>query len=461
MTNLIYKYLSENTFPNNTQAVQSVQKVFNLSEKEAKTAFLLYQSSTTYTNKLFYAVDENALILNDVIKVDGVTTRLENLDVLCFGYSSLGYNLPSTEVMKMVNLNKSEFDALKKGIGLTRRSFPIFMLESEDLTDVEERIKKCISYYEYVGEKSAKDSFYKSSISKLEKEQKIVTNKNIFTDIVVSSISSKLKENTDRKIPTSTRPSKRYVECSVILTDIHAGSRVEGLKNTLDYNEDIIISRFDQIVCELKELGYGSYNLFLLGDIIESVTGNNHVSTFHNLQFGKYLSESILSATDLLNDLISKIPVSNIYAVPGNHGRLTSSKHEDPYGDGEIIIYEILKRTNPNIEIQYDRKYVMTTIQGVDYYVFHGDKNFNKNLQYLILEEGKTTESDYSVFLQGHNHRWVVNADNKYYRHLTCPSIFTGNNWSDDMGMSISPGFMVIEHPANSKAIKTSHFNLD
>lgn len=242
------------------------------------------------------------------------------------------------------------------------------------------------------------------------------------------------------------------------LSDIHTGSKVSNLPLLPDFNVDVIIDKFRVIAKQVK--GYKPKNVVLniLGDIIESFTGLNHIGTWKELDVHGF--RAVQCFFELLEEhLLSQLPIKEVNIVSGNHDRTTSDNKLDYEGEGAYMLYYLIRRLHKNITCNYDPLVLTRRHDGVTYILMHGHLGLAKqDVSKLVLEYG--TQGDYNVFLHGHEHKRatsrtlkkvlkkyedieVVGYDSANYRKIIVPPIFTGNFYQNSLGYSGFSGVAV------------------
>lgn len=241
-----------------------------------------------------------------------------------------------------------------------------------------------------------------------------------------------------------------------IITDLHIGAQVKHLVNqTKEYSINHVIDYLDTVAEQINAEDYSNVHVGILGDLIESFTGMNHPCSWKELHSEVGHGANVLIiAYQILEAFLSKINnLSNVYIIGGNHDRITSSnKEDDEAGVAKIISHFLNDKLEANVV--YDHMIMTVPIEGIDYILTHGHlPMIKKSPEYLILNYGKNRDN-FSIILSGHLHNrskteqlnvTTVLVDNSKYRALVCPSIFTGNFYSESMGFSTSPGFLMFQ----------------
>lgn len=249
----------------------------------------------------------------------------------------------------------------------------------------------------------------------------------------------------------------------VVTADYHIGAYIEGLVKTKDYSIEIVIDYLDQVATDINSFKYSEVHLAILGDLIESFTGLNHINSWKGLESGAYGGNIIITVYEIIKDFLSKINnLSNVYMVSGNHDRVTSSNKEDVEGDVAKMLAYFLQSNCKNIEIEYHPMVITKVIDNICYVITHGHLGFsNKELGKVLFTYGK--QGYYNVLLSGHLHTrrnssniittQAIPEDAADYRALVCPSLFTGNFYSESNGWTSTAGYLVIENRYNKPLV--------
>lgn len=288
-------------------------------------------------------------------------------------------------------------------------------------------------------------------------------NWNISYELKSEEEENKIKELIDElKTYVDSRPKPVIEETKgngkkgfAVITDLHIGAKVQHLvSKTPEYTIKTVIDYLAEVAKQINEEEYSEVSIGILGDLIESFTGTNHSATWKELDTFGYGSEVLIIAYEILAAFLSSINnLKEVFIVGGNHDRVTQKNDEDPNNSvAHIISYFLNKKID--CPVIYDNMIITAVIDDVDYILTHGHlPMIRKNPEYLILNYGKNRDN-FTMLLSGHLHNRgkkdqtntsMVIADAAKYRAMCCPSIFTGNFYSESSGFSSSPGFMLFE----------------
>lgn len=275
-----------------------------------------------------------------------------------------------------------------------------------------------------------------------------------------------LKELTDKAIDElkdyiDSRPKLKSPKADgkkvgmAVIADLHIGAQVDKLVNaTKPYSLKSVVDYLDEVAKQINNEGYEQVHISLLGDLIESFTGTNHNATWKELHSMGYGSNVLIIAYEILSAFLSSINnLETVYVIGGNHDRITQKNDEDPEAGVAHTISHFLDK-HLEADVFYNHMILTASVDGIDYIMTHGHLPLiKKNPEYLVLNYGKNPKN-FSMILSGHLHSRgktdkvnvsTVLADESKYRALVCPSIFTGNFYSESIGFTTSPGFVMFE----------------
>lgn len=250
------------------------------------------------------------------------------------------------------------------------------------------------------------------------------------------------------------------------VADIHLGAEVKDLVRTPDFNINVLIEKLRKVADRINALKYYKVHLIILGDLIESFSGLNHLNTWKSLGMGMYGHNLLILADQIFNEhLISRINnLEKIYIVAGNHDRVTPSKDVDNEGEFACMFGYFLQRTLPEVDVEFERYILRKEIDGIHYIMTHGDKNMNKkDVSKMINDFGSKDRDMYNVLLEGHTHQRktkktfrsgmfeyedveMVFLDELKYRKETIPAVFTGNYYSETSGFAGTSGVTIFQN---------------
>ena len=240
----------------------------------------------------------------------------------------------------------------------------------------------------------------------------------------------------------------------VAVSDLHINARVEGL-DIQDFNNEICAEYFTTVAEETNDKGSSDVTVLINGDIIESFTGKNHPDSFVQMEYGQTYAQGIITARDMIIRFLASINnLKKVLVISGNHDRLASSnKEDDQQGVGRILA-EFLKFAFSDIEVEWSAKVLSHETENVNYLATHGDKRFtSKDANALLWKYG--VKGKQNVLLTGHWHHRSIKVDDENFRHISLPSLFTGNTYSDHAGFTTKAGFALFEESRKGQLIHT------
>jgi predicted phosphodiesterase len=240
-----------------------------------------------------------------------------------------------------------------------------------------------------------------------------------------------------------------------VITDLHIGAQVGKLVvDTENYSISTVVDYLNEVAKQINDEKYGRVHLSILGDLIESFTGTNHSASWKELHELGYGSNVLIIAYEILSSFLSKINnLEVVYIVGGNHDRVSQKNDEDPQlGVAHTISHFLDKHLECNVF--YNHMLLVASVDGIDYIMTHGHLPMIKRTpEYFVLNYAKN-KNNFVMLLSGHLHSRskteqlnvsTVVSDAKRYRAMICPSIFTGNFYSESVGFTCSPGFVMFE----------------
>ena len=241
-----------------------------------------------------------------------------------------------------------------------------------------------------------------------------------------------------------------YKEISVNVADLHSGAKSDRMKITEGWSMEVMEEKLDRAAMIINSYGSPKVHLNFLGDLVETVSGINHPDSWKLIQDGMFGSATILHAKNVLVRFINKVHnVTSINGVGGNHDRLQASNKLSDTGATDLIFAMIAERielSGSKVEVNYDPVLLSLDREGYGDIICHGDKGLHRRfLEFLILSFAKD-KNKFQFVNTGHLHTFMVrNNDSQYIgRRTVCPSIITGNNYSDvELGKSDRSGIMI------------------
>lgn len=390
------------------------------------------------------------------------------IDQLFYDYSEYGMNITQTEIINKYNLKVWQWHSIKRVLELYKKSnifSPHTVLNTPPeqlqqlIKDKMEGLTANIGYqvvqqYNKAIIKSYKQSLKEDAGKKLERETLLGE----LQDLIPQAI-----KDIRPRLSIAPIDKDQSKILAAFLFDIHYGAETRDrqehravfsradrkhqdlmkvLHELPDYSPEKCEEMLDKIAETINADRAKEVHLFFGGDNIETFTGMNHTDSWKGIAKGYYGSQLVVKAYKALSKFLSKINnLKSIHAVPGNHDRATEKSESDGQGYIAEIIFELLKLSFPQIPINYQEKVVSEYIDGIQYIMSHGHlKLTNLNPADLVLEYGD--QGCFNMLLSGHLHSRHTRKDSKNFRHLVCPALFPGNDYSVNNGWHSCPGFL-------------------
>lgn len=249
----------------------------------------------------------------------------------------------------------------------------------------------------------------------------------------------------------------------VKIADLHLGALVEDLLKTKDFSVNILSNKLIDAASIINRLDYKEVHVHIIGDLIESFTGLNHINSWKSLEKGMFGAEAVKVCVKILHEYF----LSNIYnlntvkIVAGNHDRVTSNNKEDVSGDAANLIAWGLELIGYDVE--FNPAVITHKVDGINYINTHGHLGISKmSTKDICWDYGE--QGVFNVIAEGHLHSLIqklsASKRNKFqtvkdsavdHLRFNCQSFFTGNQYSENLGYTSNSGFSVFEN--NGKGV--------
>ena len=265
------------------------------------------------------------------------------------------------------------------------------------------------------------------------------------------------KEFSSFRLMPFTAQVNRKKEAVLTLSDLHLGAYVDGLIRTQEFSIGTVVEKLSKARDYTNSFGYEKVHVHILGDLIESFTGLNHKNTWKNLGKGMFGAEVVKLTTKILHEFLSSVAnLGTIKIVGGNHDRLTSDKTEDSGGGAADLIAWGLELIGYDVE--FNPIILTHNPNGINYVLTHGHHMLSKKAtKEIIWDYGE--KGLFNFVMEGHLHSRIqklTTANKKNFKTLkddsvdcrrqVCPSIFTGNSYSEELGYTTTAGFLLSEN---------------
>ena len=384
---------------------------------------------------------------------------IDFIDKLFLFYSRNGYNYTGALLCQRFNLAPRAFQEIKNTFMLMKDSdvispHTLYNTSPEELEIVRDRqLDELLRSGEQAKRKyDAKvNTYYKKAI---EKENL----NNIWLDELYLNLSDELPELA--QITIVDNPTATNEEICVVMADLHSGAESKRSKISEAYSVEKLIESLDRVATIINSYNSKAVSIYILGDLVETISGLNHLDSFKVIQDGWHGSQAILGTYDILINFISKI--YNLVAfggAGGNHDRLQASNKMSDTGATDIIFgfleRYIADKGAGGLKINYDPVVVVDKFNDFGFIGVHGDKGLHKrNMEYLILKYG-IDPTQFQHIMSAHLHSFFCSRgdDSEIGRRVTIPAIITGSEYSDtDVGRGSQSGFVVLKSNSFNKS---------
>lgn len=382
------------------------------------------------------------------------TLSIDKADEVFYQYSEHGLNMTGTQIINKHGFEIWQWLSLKNSIGLYKKSniFSPWTVDHTPKDKLEEKIQEKLGFA--LSDKLNIENQYQKAVhKKWKKEITAEETRALAFQALASNVAPLIKKaNISKAIPVAKVKNKRKL---VAYTgDWHIGAKVEGLIATPDFNPTILKGYLKQIAEIINKQGASHVKIGIAGDIIESFTGKNHRNQFMSIDFGYHGASAVIKAYEIMTWFISLINnVKEIDGIGGNHDRWSESNDLDTRGEiAKLLFFMLEKSHGGKIKIKYEDNVLSSDFDGIRYIMVHGDKKKdNAKSEKLIFDYGDT--SKYNMIIGAHKHTREIKGDHRRFRKITIPSLFTGNEYSDDLGFATLPGVTIIENNGSGHPI--------
>jgi len=367
---------------------------------------------------------------------------------LFYEYSRHGLNMSSTSVRLQHDMSIKMWHSLKYHLSLYKDSHIIspFTLENTPVELRRAMISERMDAKERDKERVLIEEHNKSTF----KEYNKVIDEFRVKDLAIEEMLNTLSETIE--IPeiiikeADVSSADGPIHIMAMVADLHIGGEAKNLLATPDYNYNILRERLSVVATEINAVNAAEVSVMFLGDLIESMTGLNHLSTWHGVQDGAWGAQVFKMAVEAIIEFLNQIVnLREVIGIAGNHDRTDHDKKVDPYGSvAEMIFYTLGKIYGDTLPIEFHYLLKSITRDGINYMATHGDKPvFKKNTNAAegVLQYGQP--GMFNIVVQGHLHSRNILADHNMYRWIQAPAIFSGNTWSEENAFHARPGFII------------------
>ena len=374
-----------------------------------------------------------------------INLPVEFIDNLFFEYTTKGRNYTPRRICHKHQLKPWQFHSIKTRLQLFKDS-NVFSPYTWDNTPLEEREAMVAAKIRLKLEDTG-HVLLEQHEKEISKAYKLEIEKGAKSKFFGDELKAQLLDHlpTIEKYRIARIPEPYLTDCIVAtIADLHVGAFVQGLRATKDYNNEILRGYLKKTAERINRYGAKEVHVNILGDLIESFTGLNHPNSWKSMQYGMYGVTVVKEAHAIILEFLCSINnLKQVNGVGGNHDRPTASNKEENNGEIAELIFWVLEKSMPSLKFTYNHKVNQQIIDGLNYILHHGNFGFSSpnKISGLLFEHGE--KDMYNLIIGGHTHGRKVIHDTKNSRVITCASMTTGNEYSDDLGFTSLAGFSV------------------
>lgn len=380
-----------------------------------------------------------------------IKISVADADKMFYEYSSMGLDLSQEQVRRTHNFSIPQWNSIKNTLWLYKKSniFSPYTADNTEMSKLQEMISSKFDMKFNDKNRLIEDEYRKHT---LKEYKNVIKTSQVdrfasteFLHELNSLLPAREKVNVHKFAASEQDPDEIFVS----IADLHIGGKTEGLKHTLDFNQDILINRLADVASQVNAMRGKKVTMAILGDIIESFTGLNHPNSWQSMEFGCYGAKVVFSAYKILCGFLDQINnLDTIKIIGGNHDRSTESSKIDRRSTiAEILFHMLIEKYGSIYDITYSPLVITHDLKYTRIILAHGDKKVLKtagmSVDAKVIEYGDTDK--FNIILTGHLHSRGVNEDKKHFRWYRTPSIFSGNFYSEENGWNALPGFFIIK----------------
>ena len=377
---------------------------------------------------------------------------VEEADQMFYEYSRHGLDMSQSQMRNKHSLKIWEWHAIKRALFMYKDS-NIFSPHTEENTpksELQQMIESKMEEKMDDRQRLIENAYNKET---LKRYKKAILNDNVktFARETITDELADLMADWKSKVAVTYKSNCETCDANtqhliVTIADIHIGALSTDLVNTPDYSVEIARQKLLKIADIINRANPAKVTIAFMGDIIESFTGMNHPNSWHGVEQGMIGAKLIRAALELIEEFVSKIyNVRQILAVSGNHDRITASNKEDNRGQvSEILFYMLGRLYKDTIPVKHSDLLITEEIDGIQYVMAHGDKKTFRDGKQVVIDHGNNKL--FNVILTGHTHVRRIIEDERSYRWIALPSIFSGNRYSEENGWNSRAGFVTFQN---------------
>jgi len=373
---------------------------------------------------------------------------LDEVDQIFYMYSKHGLNMHQVQVQNRCNMSAIMWQSFKRAFSLVKDSdvfspYTLSLYNGKHRADLisakiaekydDENLREVIVYEDNKRRKVAMDKAINKLAQREYDHQKLE-----------SAILGYVSEPKEVVVKRSDTASKGC--CKLVVADLHVGADIKGEKNLPEYNPSVVENYLSQAAEVTNEDSYESVHLVINGDLLESFTGLSHINSWKNLSRDDgYGVDAVIKCVELLEGFCESIyNLGRVSIVSGNHDRVSSDNKEDLTGEAAKLIWYVLKgRFDGSIAFDWSKDVMQDTMDNMSCIFTHGHHGISKKSPESIINH-YGVPGLFNLVTMAHLHTRKILSDNIHNRVQHGPSLFTGNDYSKNLGYSTCAGFQII-----------------
>lgn len=371
-------------------------------------------------------------------------------DSIFYDYSRYGKNMSQSETRKKHRLTNQQWNTIKSTLRLYKDSniYSPYTWEHTNQEDLAPMVSNKVM--ELVNDEvSVVEHEYNNNIIKKYKQIIHQDARNTYeSQLFLDNLNSMMPKTKTVYVTQTPKKDVKTKSIVAVIADIHVGASTEGLIRTPDYNIEVAKKRLEEVADAINAEAAENVTLCILGDLIESFSGLNHINSWQSMEKGMHGSKVFWAAADILGEFFEKVSnLKTIKVIGGNHDRSTPDNKMDTKGTIADIISGYWARLYKGIyEIEFNPLLLTYDVDENSRIIMaHGDKRVLKKDMFQASVMRHCDLSKMNYVLTGHLHSRNIKSDSDIIRWYQIPSIFSGNNYSEEGGFNSRPGFFLLK----------------
>jgi len=391
---------------------------------------------------------ENGLVSWDY-KRGVIELTVETLDYIFYQYSKHGLNMTAVQVQNKHGFDALQWQSLKRTFDLVKDSdvFSPYTLSQysgkEQCDMIASKIaekyspKNMRDVIEYEDNKQTKKAYEKA----IKEADRTEYKRQQFESGILEYITQA------KEAPVVKKSTAIQVENAIgIVADLHYGADIARERNLPAFNEGVIAKKLADAAKDMNSRGAKNMKVIINGDLIETFTGLNHINSWKNIsKKNGYGTDATIAVTKILTKFLSQINnISDVTILSGNHDRITSNNKEDVSGEvAKMVAYILNARFGEKFTVNWVKDVYSFKVDKCGFIITHGHLGLSKkNPESIINHYGFS--NCFNLVVMAHLHTRKILSDGLTFRVMHGPSIFTGNDFSKNLGYSSLSGYLYI-----------------